>query len=111
MIQEPLQQEILSRIDKLADQLGVTVEYLCPQLVRLTVIEGVTCILAMIVTVVIAGALWIKTGNTDSYDNEGWVIATGVATVVAAIFVIVVIGYSIPALLAPEAVTLKGLLP
>lgn len=111
MIQEAMQQEILTRVDKLAEKLGVTVEYLWPQLVRLTIIEAVTCILAMAITVVIAGALWIKAKNTDSYNDEGWVIGAGAASVVAAIFVIVVIGYSIPALLAPEAVTLKGLLP
>lgn len=111
MIQEQLQQEILSRIDKLAEKLGVTVEYLWPQLVRLTMIEAFTCILAMAVTVVIAVALWVKAKNTDSYNNEGWTIGAVAASVIAAIFIIAVIGYSIPALLAPEAVTLRNLLP
>ena len=42
MIQEPLQQEILTRIDKLAEKLGVTVEYLWPHLVRYEMAVGIS---------------------------------------------------------------------
>ena len=111
MIQEPLQQEILSRIDKLAEKLGVTVEYLWPQLVRLTVIEAVTVILTAVVAIVVAIVLWVKFTKVDSYDNEGWLVGATVMSLIAAGLIISTLCFGIPALLMPEAVTVRGLLP
>ena len=103
MIQEPLQQEILSRIDKLAEQFGV----MWPELVRHTIVEAILGIVAFVVLAGFAGFAWSKRESCD----DGWEITAVLAT----LFTIVAAGflafYCIPAILMPEAATFKALLP
>ena len=112
MIQEPLQQEILSRIDKLAEKLGVTVEYLWPHLVRLTILEVIFGFVLVIILILTAGVLWHQHKKADGYDaKEGWFVAAVVASLLAGLGVVLVVTLGVPVLLEPEAATLKGLLP
>lgn len=103
MIQEQLQQEILTRIDKLAEQLGV----MWPELVRHTVLEAAVGIVATVILAGFAGFAWTRREGFDS----GWEIVAVLATTLAIIGVAVVAIYCIPTILMPEAATLKALLP
>ncbi len=112
MIQEPLQQEILTRIDKLAEKLGVTVEYLWPHLVRLTVIEVLSGFVLVAALIVVASLCWRQRGKTESYDaREGWFAATVIVGILAGMGILFAVTFGIPILLEPEAATLRGLLP
>ena len=112
MIQEPLQQEILSRIDKLAEKLGVTVEYIWPHLVRLTVIEVIGGIMLTAVLIVAAGLCWRQQEKTEGYDaQEGWFVAAIIVSILAGVGVLLAATLGVPILLEPEAATLRGLLP
>ena len=95
MIQEPLQQEILTRIDRLAEKLGVTAEYLWPHLVRHSFAEGISVIVGASVLIVISIVLWWWALRED---EEGLAILAGVVTLVAAILAIVAIGFGIPSI-------------
>ena len=111
MIQEPLQQEILTRIDKLAEKLGVTVEYLWPQLVRLTVIETLSGFMLVAALIVAASLCWRQRGKTESYDaQDGWLVAAVIVSILAGVGILLAVTLGIPILLEPEAATLRGLL-
>ena len=108
MIQEQLQQEILTRIDKLAEKLGVTAEYLWPHLVRYEMAVGVSLIAATVVTMVITGFLWWA---YNKWDEEMVGLAAFIGAVIAVILVLFSVTMGIPAIIAPEAAAFKALLP
>ena len=103
MIQEPLQQEILTRIDKLAEKLGTA----WPELIQHTVLEAAMGIVMLVVLVSFAGFAWYKTDGAD----DGWEITAVLTTLFAVVAVGIVVVYCIPTLLLPEATTIKALFP
>jgi len=110
MIQEPLQQEILMRIDRLAEKLGVTAEYLWPHLVRYEVAQGVATIVCTALFAAIAALFWWFAGSAKINEDLAFGIAL-VMTIVAVVLIIVSVTMGIPNLIAPEAVAFKALLP
>lgn len=112
MIQEQLQQEILSRIDKLAEKLGVTAEYLWPHLVRYEVASGVSAIMAAAVTTILTILIWWSFSKTDG--DSGLEFIAGmcgiILSVTAIILIIVSITVGIPSIVAPEAAAFKDFL-
>lgn len=108
MIQEQLQQEILTRIDRLAEKLGVTAEYLWPHLVRYEVAVGISFIIATVVTTVITGFLW---WIFFKWNEEMVGLGAFIGTIIAVILMLFSITMGIPAIIAPEAAAFKGLLP
>ena len=107
-------EEITVLLRDLAAQLGVTVEYLWPFLVKQTVISwyswmlgGVFALLTGVVSFKIAIPL------TKDYETEGWGIALGIAggfALVTGFILVTCTLCSLDCLFAPEAVTFKNLL-
>ena len=101
MIQEPLQQEILTRIDKLAEKLGMA----WPELVQHTVLEATMGAMVAVILLSLAGFAWYKTDGAD----DGWEIMAVLTSVFALLAVGIVVIYCIPTLMLPEAATIKAL--
>jgi len=124
-MQEPLQQEILTRIDKLTEKLGVTAEYLWPHLVQYQIALGVSVLVGAVLLSVISFICFTQ-GNKQPLTkrNSGYgvveeygavavvLFVAGVITgVIGLILFVVSITVGIPALIAPEAAAFKSLLP
>jgi len=113
MIQEQLQQEILTRIDKLAEKLGVTAEYLWPHLVRYEVASGISTIVASVVVTALTILVWWGFSKTDC--DSCFEFVTGacgiILSVTAIILIVVTLTTGIPSIIVPEAAAFKALLP
>ena len=103
-----MQEEILTRIDALAEKLGVAAQELFAIYVRQAPLEFVD-VAAVAVVLIIIGLLFkyslSKMIKEEQFDDSGWWIVTGVTCVALFIFVAVEIGetaQAIKAVLNPE---------
>ena len=111
-----MQEELLKRLDSLAEQLGTTVEYLWPLLIKQQYMEGlmnlvvwVPALLLVAVGYVLYMRWAIKNEKLDIY-NEGWfalAIGWGVVTMLSLIGLPFAIHYGIMHVLVPEAYALQ----
>ena len=115
MIQDStITEQAVSRLDQVASQLGVAVEYLWPAAVAHTQAQGITGIIFVVVSVVY---LWwalpripklITPKTTEAEGVFGFILAMAAI----AFFITLLVGLNgIPNLIAPEGATIKALLP
>ena len=98
----------------LAAQLGVTVEYLWPFLVKQTVISWYSWLLGGVFSLIFGVvSLKIAIPLSKDHETEGWGLALGIAggfALVTGFVLVVIVLCSLDCLFVPEAVTFKTLL-
>ena len=109
--------EIAELLEKLAQQLGVTVEYLWPLLVKQTVYDWwggfIAAFIAAVICVIVFKKLWSKVSESRheeaamAYGSMG--ILAGVFAIISSISVICHIE-NISCVLVPEAATIERLI-
>ena len=107
-------EEITVLLRDLAAQLGVTVEYLWPFLVKQTVVSWYSLMLGGVFSLIFGVvSLKIAIPLSKDYETEDWGIVLGIVGGVALVtwFILVICTLcSLDCLLVPEAVTFKNLL-
>ena len=112
-------QEIGQILDEFATRFGATGAELWAELVRYEVTSAIVSMIIAPVTLLVAfyamRKLWTMSQRSDEvFDNELWVIGSVASGIVCIVFVVVTLVSAfdlVVTLAAPQAATLKGLLP
>ena len=112
---ELMKQEILPRLDALADRLGVSVEYIWPIFVKEQFAHGMAIMAAaafgFMLSIVLVGAavrLIQKSDGNENYQIGGMVC--GVVSIFPGVVSIIEGTGALPLLIAPEAAALRSLM-